>query len=67
MDRSYKTRDEICKAKGSHIVNSLKFIHAKKLETILNIVWKNKKLLNQTMTGFSSVQLLSRVRLFVTP
>ena len=40
MDRSYKTRDEIGKAKGSNIVNSLKFIHAKKLETILNIVWK---------------------------
>jgi len=66
MHRSYKTRGAISKAKSSHIVNSLKFIHAKKLETVLNIVWKYMKLLNQTMIGFSSVQSLSRVWLFAT-
>ena len=61
MHRSYKTRDEIGKAKSSRIVNSLKFIHAKKLETILNIMWKYMKLLNHTMIGFSSLQSLSHV------
>ena len=56
MHRSYKTRDEIGKAKSSHIVNSLKFIHAKKLETILNIMWKYMKLLNHNdRIQFSSV------------
>ena len=59
--QKYKTRDAISNAKSSHIANSFKFIHAKKLETVLNIMWKYMKLLNQTMIGFSSVQSLSRV------